>query len=160
MDTGKKIKLSHMVKVHLFEPILNLPALISKLKPDYAKEEKPLRASHKLIEKKRRKPTIEYVSCISGWRVSLVEHIIKKAKKKYKDQQVNNPKRFWVHEEEGVRLGLIFSGIQILHKMDKCERIISNIQEMSREEAFYWYSKIRDKEMYRKGAIAMRLLLE
>ena len=70
-----------------------------------------------LIEKRRKKPTIEYESCISGWRVSLVEHTIKKAKKKYKDKQVNNPKRFWVNEEEGVRLGLIFSGFQILHNI-------------------------------------------
>ena len=112
------------------------------------------------VEKEGRKASWEYVSCVSGWRISLLDHLVKKAKKGYRGEQPKQTNRFRVGEEDGVRLGLMFSGIQILHKMEKCEKIISTTQGMSREEAYYWYSKVRDKEFGGKGKRALRLLFE
>lgn len=123
------------------------------------KSGKPKYELYERIANNGSQPKIEYVSCISGWRISLVEHILKKSINIYKGKQLSNSNRFRIEEEDGVRVGLIFSAIQILQKMEKCERIISTIQRMSREEAYYWYSKVRDKELH-KGSRALRVLLE
>jgi len=55
-----------------------------------------------------------------------------------------NPKRkepFYLSEDTGIRLSLLFWAIKPLRKISRIEAIIDGISRMSNEEACYWFAK-------------------
>ena len=51
-------------------------------------------------------------------------------------------KKLEIDEEDGVRLALLFKTVSRIRKMSKIDMILLNIKSMSREEVYYWYSKV------------------
>ena len=48
---------------------------------------------------------------------------------------------FHLHEEDAVRLGLLFLALKPLTKPRRVEEIAGGIAAMASEEAYYWFSK-------------------
>jgi len=64
-----------------------------------------------------------------------------------------------IEEEDGVRLALLFKTISRIRKMGKIDNILLNIKSMSREEAYYWYSKVFFNRRKQNGVRALRILI-
>lgn len=61
-------------------------------------------------------------------------------------------------ETTGVSLAILFQALQPLRKVERIQRIAAGIEEMSNEEAHYWFAKINNGK--RNPALkAMRVLL-
>lgn len=66
---------------------------------------------------------------------------------------------FILDEAVGVRMGLFFFALKPLRKVNRMEEIISGIERMSEEEAYYWYAKCTNGRNARKSQKALRILL-
>lgn len=66
---------------------------------------------------------------------------------------------FELAEAQGVRLGLLFLAVKPLRKVDRMSSISSQIQGMTDEEAYYWFSKSTAASTARRAQRAMRVLL-
>ena len=64
---------------------------------------------------------------------------------------------FRLLEEDGVRLALTFRGLRNLRKLDRAEKLCSEVYSMSREEAYYWYSRTSSQRPG-SGIRALRML--
>jgi len=117
-----------------------------------------------LYEAHRRRGEKAKISSLKGWRLSVTLPYIRKAlhttekqrepsSRKADDGPVN------ISEESGVRLALAFLGIRHLHKLERAEKLCQEVQSMSREEAYYWYSKVRSPKGHSPGIRALRTLL-
>jgi len=65
-------------------------------------------------------------------------------------------------EDLGIRLGLLSMALKPLRKLERMREIQRGVEEMSREEATYWFSKAGGAERYndrRRIMKAMRILL-
>lgn len=72
-----------------------------------------------------------------------------------------NPKRkepFYLSEDTGVRLSLLFWAIKPLRKISRIEAIIDGISRMSNEEACYWFAKCTGN-YHKQARQALRILL-
>ena len=49
---------------------------------------------------------------------------------------------FRIHEEDAVRLGLLFASLKPLRKGRRIEEVAHAISSMEREEVYYWFSKV------------------
>lgn len=66
---------------------------------------------------------------------------------------------FLLDEPAGVRLGLFFFSLKPLRKVGRMEEIISGIDRMSDEEAYYWYAKCTNGRNAQQARKALRVLL-
>ena len=71
--------------------------------------------------------------------------------------QRNEP--FILDEAVGVRLGLFFFALKPLRKVSRMEEIITGIERMIDEEAYYWYAKCSNGRNVNKSRKALRILL-
>lgn len=107
-----------------------------------------------------------------GWRLSLLEPYVKeivKINNKKNGTQINlnmkkvnlkiTQKKLEIDEEDGVRLALLFKTVSRIRKMNKVDKILLNIKSMSREEAYYWYSKVFINRRKQTGVRALRILI-
>lgn len=69
------------------------------------------------------------------------------------------PSPFYLDETSGVRLALTFMAVKPLAKHDRIEAINSGIQDMSDEEAYYWFSKCSVGPNAARAQKALRVLL-
>ena len=68
-------------------------------------------------------------------------------------------KPFYLSEEVGVRLGLVFLSVKPLRKLRRVEQISHGIRQMPSEEAYYWYSKCTAAASAERAQKALRVLL-
>ncbi len=66
---------------------------------------------------------------------------------------------FILDETSGVRLGLFFFALKPLRKVTRMEEIITGIERMSDEEAYYWYAKCTNGRNAQRLRKALRILL-
>lgn len=66
---------------------------------------------------------------------------------------------FILDEISGVRLGLFFFALKPLRKVTRMEEIITGIDRMSDEEAYYWYAKCTNGRNAQRLRKALRILL-
>lgn len=84
---------------------------------------------------------------------------IKKAGYKASDLSRTRAKPFHLNESVGVRLGLLFLAVKPLRKTNRMGEISEQVQGMTDEEAYYWFSKTTSANTGRRAQKAMRLLL-
>lgn len=106
---------------------------------------------------------LETVVAISGDNLRAVaDHVIealRKADYKATDLSVTRQKPFYLPEEVGVRLGLVFLTVKPLSKFRRVEQISYGIRQMPSEEAYYWYSKCTAVDTAERAQKALRVLL-
>ena len=106
---------------------------------------------------------LETVVAISGDNLRAVaDHVIealRKADYKATDLSVTRQKPFYLPEEVGVRLGLVFLTVKPLSKFRRVEQISYGIRQMPSEEAYYWYSKCTAVDTADRAQKALRVLL-
>lgn len=66
---------------------------------------------------------------------------------------------FKLPEEIGVRLGLLFLAVKPLRKIGRMTTISDQVQAMTGEETYYWFSKATTTATARRAQKAMRMLL-
>jgi len=66
---------------------------------------------------------------------------------------------FRLDENAGVKMGLFFFTLKPLRKVSRMEEIITGIERMSDEEAFYWYAKCANGKNAQRSRKALRILL-
>jgi hypothetical protein len=66
---------------------------------------------------------------------------------------------FYLNEESGVRLGLLFLAIRPLTKLNRVEMISLGLRQMTSEELYYWYSKCTGTANPGRGQKSLRVLL-
>jgi hypothetical protein len=84
---------------------------------------------------------------------------IKKAGYKASDLSRSRETPFHLTESLGVRLGLLFLAVKPLRKTSRMGDISEQVQGMTDEEAYYWFSKMTSANTGRRAQKAMRLLL-
>jgi hypothetical protein len=108
-------------------------------------------------------PRLETIVIISGDNLRAVaDHVIeslRKADYKATDLAVTRRIPFYLPEEVGVRLGLVFLAVKPLTKLRRVEQISYGIRQMPSEEAYYWYSKCTAAETAERAQKALRVLL-
>lgn len=106
---------------------------------------------------------LETVVAISGDNLRAVaDHVIealRKADYKATDLSVTRQKPFYLPEDVGVRLGLVFLTVKPLSKFRRVEQISYGIRQMPSEEAYYWYSKCTAVDTAERAQKALRVLL-
>jgi len=66
---------------------------------------------------------------------------------------------FYLDEITGIRLGLVFMAVKPLSRYDRVEAIAHGIDDMSDEEAYYWFSKCSAGPQASRAQKALRILL-
>ena len=84
---------------------------------------------------------------------------IKRAGYKASDLSRTREKPFHLGESLGVRLGLLLLAVKPLRKTSRMGDISEQVQGMTDEEAYYWFSKTTSTKTGRRAQKAMRLLL-
>jgi len=90
-----------------------------------------------------------------------ISRILKNNKYMYSEVKRTRKLPFKLNEEDGVRMELIFKAISSVKKRSKVEDIVLGIENMPREEAFYWHAKVTkgSETSTSNGLKAMRVLL-
>jgi len=90
-----------------------------------------------------------------------ISRILKNNKYVYSEVKRTRKLPFKLNEEDGVRMELIFKAISSVKKRSKVEDIVLGIENMPREEAFYWHAKVTkgSESSTSNGLKAMRVLL-
>jgi hypothetical protein len=166
-------------------PVTAAPPLQSKRQPTYTTNlngttsEKPfalhvqalagaatdyaLTLLQRVVERPDSDPHLETVVALSGDNLRAVaDHVIealRKAEYKATDLSVTRHKPFYLPEEVGVRLGLVFLTVKPLSKIRRVEQISYGIRQMPSEEAYYWYSKCTAADTAERAQKALRVLL-
>lgn len=84
---------------------------------------------------------------------------IKKAGYKPSDLARTRTKPFSLTESQGVRLGLLFLAVKPLRKATRMGDISEQVQGMTEEEAYYWFSKVTQRSSGVRSQRALRILL-
>ena len=84
---------------------------------------------------------------------------IKKAGYKASDLSRTREKPFHLPESLGVRLGLLFLAVKPLRKASRTSAISEQIQSMTDEEVYYWFSKATHGRTATRSQRALRVLL-
>lgn len=117
----------------------------------------------RVLERPDSDPHLETVVTLSGDNLRAVaDHVIealRKAEYKATDLSVTRHKPFYLPEEVGVRLGLVFLTVKPLSKIRRVEQISYGIRQMPSEEAYYWYSKCTAADTAERAQKALRVLL-
>ena len=86
---------------------------------------------------------------------------IKKAGYKASDLSRTQEKPFHLTESLGVRLGLLFLAVKPLRKTSRMGDISEQVQGMTDEEAYYWFSKVTDSlGVYGRSGLFVSFLLK
>ena len=125
--------------------------------------------------KNGRRPQFRKLAHAYGWRLTLIEPYIKEILENNKgkngnDKKIqinlklerprrNNSNKIMIDEEDGVRLALLFKTACRIRMMGKIDKIFLNLKSMSREEAYYWYSKVFNNGRKQNGVRALRILI-
>jgi len=108
-------------------------------------------------------PHLAAVVVLSGDNLRAVaDHVIealRRAEYKATDLSPTRSKPFYLPEEVGVRLGLVFLTVKPLRKFRRVEQISHGIRQMPPEEAYYWYSKCTAADTAERAQKALRVLL-
>lgn len=88
-----------------------------------------------------------------------VLEMLRRAGYKVTDLSPQRRAPFWLDEETGLRLGLLFLAIAPLSRMDRIEAIARQLHTIPSEEAYYWYSKCTDPHRSNRAQHALRILL-
>ena len=125
---------------------------------DYA-----LTLRQRVVERPEAEPRLETIITLGGDNLRAVaDHVIealRRAEYKATDLSASRRQPFYLPEEVGVRLGLVFLTIKPLTKLRRVEAISYGIRHMPSEEAYYWYSKCRAADMAERAQKALRVLL-
>lgn len=125
---------------------------------DYA-----LALHQRILERPNAEPHLATSVTLSGDRLRAVtDHVIealRKADYKATDLSPARHKPFYLPEEVGVRLGLVFLTVKPLAKFRRVEQVSYGIRQMPPEEAYYWYSKCTAAETAERAQKALRVLL-
>ncbi|MBP9503112.1 MAG: ASCH domain-containing protein [Candidatus Promineofilum sp.] len=117
----------------------------------------------RIAERPGAKPRLETVAVLGGDPLRAVaDHVIealRKADYKATDLSPARQKPFYLPEEAGVRLGLVFLAVKPLGKLRRVEQISHGIRRMPPEEAYYWYSKCTAADTAERARQALRVLL-
>lgn len=115
------------------------------------------------VERLEAAPRLETIVTINGDNLRAVaDHVIealRKADYKATDLSLARRKPFYLPEEVGVRLGLVFLAVKPLSKFRRVEEISYGIRQMPSEEAYYWYSKCTAADTAERAQKALRVLL-
>jgi hypothetical protein len=84
---------------------------------------------------------------------------IKEAGYRSTDLSRNRQAPFALTEAQGVRLALLFLAVKPLRKVARMATISDQVQGMTDEEAYYWFSKSTGVTTARRAQRAMRVLL-
>ena len=84
---------------------------------------------------------------------------IKTAGYKPSDLSRGRHEPFVLSERLGVRLGLLFLAVKPLRKATRMGDISEQVQGMTDEEAYYWFSKTTSTKTGRRAQKSMRILL-
>ncbi len=84
---------------------------------------------------------------------------IKRAGYKASDLSRGREKPFHLPESLGVRLGLLFLAVKPLRKASRTSAISEQIQSMTDEEVYYWFSKATHGRTATRSQRALRVLL-
>ena len=84
---------------------------------------------------------------------------VKKAGYKASELARTREAPFFLTESQGVRLGLLFLAVKPLRKASRMGDISEQVQGMTDEEAYYWFSKTTSARTGRRAQRALRLLL-
>jgi hypothetical protein len=102
------------------------------------------------------------IATLRGWRLRVAHGAIARAtggaNRGEGILRTRRTKTTSIKEEDGIRLGLIFIGLRDMKDVLKAHELVSGVQEMSREESYYWYAKILNGSPNR-GLRALRVLL-
>lgn len=108
-------------------------------------------------------PRLETIVTINGDNLRAVaDHVIEALRKAdYKATDLSQARRnpFYLPEDVGVRLGLVFLTVKPLSKFRRVEEISYGIRQMPSEEAYYWYSKCTAADTAERAQKALRVLL-
>jgi hypothetical protein len=125
---------------------------------DYA-----LTLRQRIVEQHDRTPRLETIATISGDSLrGVADHVIealRSAGYKATDLSPARTQGFYLSEEIGVRLGLVFLAVRPLSKPRRVEEISYGIRQMPSEEAYYWYSKCTAVDTAERAQKALRVLL-
>ncbi|MDI3482671.1 MAG: hypothetical protein PWQ88_542 [Candidatus Methanomethylophilaceae archaeon] len=90
-----------------------------------------------------------------------IARVLKNNKHAFSEVKRTRELPFKLNEEDGVRLELIFKAISSVKKRSKVEDIVLGIENMPREEAFYWHAKVTKGSdgSTSNGLKALRVLL-
>ena len=125
---------------------------------DYA-----LTLRQRVVERPDDEPHLATVVVLSGDNLRAVaDHVIealRRADYKATDLSPTRNKPFYLPEEVGVRLGLVFLTVKPLSKFRRVEQISHGIRQMPSEEAYYWYSKCTAADTAERTQKALRVLL-
>jgi hypothetical protein len=125
---------------------------------DYA-----LSLRQRVVERPNAAPYLATIVTLSGDRLRAVaDHVIESLRGAgYKATDLSPARRspFYLPEEVGVRLGLVFLTVRPLSKFRRVEQISYGIRQMPAEEAYYWYSKCTAAETAERAQKALRVLL-
>lgn len=85
--------------------------------------------------------------------------VLKKNGYRPTELSLNRKEPFILNEASGVRLGLFFYSLKPLRKVDRMESILSGIDRMGDEEAYYWFAKCTNGRNSNNARRALRILL-
>ena len=98
-----------------------------------------------LYEADRRHGERARIGRLKGWRLSVALPHIRKAMQSSDRQsaeaKAGKKRSVRLLEEDGVRLALTFRGLRNLQRLERAEKLCHEVYSMSREEAYYWYSR-------------------
>jgi len=93
---------------------------------------------------------------------AVVDHVLEALRKtghKGTDLIPSRRRPFYLDEETGVRLGLLFLAVRPISKLSRIEHISLGVRAMPSEEAYYWFSKCTAQGSGRRAQQALRILL-
>jgi hypothetical protein len=119
--------------------------------------------SHRANGRGRKKDAGELVAKVQGPALrpvlDQVLTAIKRAGYKASELSRTRTEPFELPETLGVRLGLLFLAIRPLRKSARIGDISEQVQGMTEEEAYYWFSKTTSSKTGPRAQRALRLLL-
>jgi len=117
----------------------------------------------RVVERSNAEPHVETLVTLDGDNLRAVAdqvlEALRKAEYKVTDLSSSRRKPFYLPEETGVRLGLVFLTVKPLTKARRVEAISQGIRQMPSEEAYYWYSKCTAAATAERAQRALRVLL-
>lgn len=84
--------------------------------------------------------------------------VIRRAGYRSTDLKATRRAPFRIHEEDAVRLGLLFAALKPLRKYRRIEEVARAISAMEREEVYYWFSKVTTGPERGRVQRALRIL--
>mgnify|MGYP001352889065 FL=1 len=126
--------------------------------PDFS-----LMLRQRVAERPDAEPRLLTVATLGGDTLRAVaDHVLealRRAEYKPTDLSAARRKPFYLPEEAGVRLGLVFVAVRPLTKFRRIEEIAYRLRQMPAEEAYYWYSKCTAADTAERARQALRVLL-